>query len=93
MDRRPLIRGLLRTLLALFYGAAGILHLVAPDPFLAIMPRWVPAPPTVVMATGVAELAGAAGLLQPWSRRLRYAAGVGLALTHCRCGRPTSSTC
>lgn len=44
------------------------------------MPDWVPAPEAVVMLTGVAELAGAAGLLQPWSPALRRAAGWGLAL-------------
>lgn len=44
------------------------------------MPGWVPAPSAVVAATGVAELLGAAGLVQPWSPRLRKAAGWGLAL-------------
>ena len=44
------------------------------------MPTWVPVPELVVMLTGVAELAGAAGLLQPWYPALRRAAGWGLAL-------------
>jgi len=44
------------------------------------VPPWVPAPAAVVAGTGVAELLGAAGLLQPWSRPLRRAAGGGLAL-------------
>jgi uncharacterized membrane protein len=69
----------LRWLLALFYGAAGVFHLLSPAPFLAIMPPWVPAPDLVVTLTGLAELAGAAGLLQPWSMALRRAAGWGLA--------------
>ena len=43
------------------------------------MPTWVPAPEAVVWFTGVAELAGAIGLLQPWSPKLRRAAGWGLA--------------
>lgn len=59
---------------------AGYFHLAAPAPFLKIVPPWVPEPGWVVAATGVAELLGAAGLIQPWSRTLRQAAGWGLAL-------------
>lgn len=75
-----MIRTAARWLLALFYAVAGYFHLAAPGPFLKIMPHWVPAPATVVLWTGVAELAGAAGLLQPFSRHLRRTAGVALAL-------------
>lgn len=66
--------------LALFYGAAGIFHLFLPAPFLAIMPGWVPWPDELVLLTGIAELAGAAGLVQPFAPRLRRAAAIGLAL-------------
>jgi uncharacterized membrane protein len=66
-----------RILLAIFYGGAGILHLIAPSGFLAITPDWVPFPEAVVAFTGLAEIAGAAGLMTP---RFRKAAGVGLAL-------------
>ncbi|MXO85938.1 hypothetical protein GRI38_07815 [Altererythrobacter aurantiacus] len=75
-----MVRAVLRALLALFYAVAGILHLVMPDPFLSIMPAAIPFAREVVLLTGVAELAGAAALIQPWSHRLRKAAGVGLAL-------------
>lgn len=74
-----MIRTALRWLLALFYAAAGVIHLAKPAPFLGIMPPWVPMPELVVALTGIAELAGAAGLLQPWSAPLRRAAGWGLA--------------
>lgn len=74
-----MIRTALRWLLALFYAAAGVIHLANPAPFLGIMPHWVPMPELVVALTGIAELAGAAGLLQPWSAPLRRAAGWGLA--------------
>ncbi len=74
-----MIRTALRWLLALFYGAAGVIHVVRPAPFLTIMPPWVPMPELVVLLTGVAEILGAIGLLQPWSARLRRAAGWGLA--------------
>jgi uncharacterized membrane protein len=58
----------------------GYFHLAVPAPFLKLMPLWVPAHSTVVAATGVAELVGAAGLVQPWSPAWRKAAGAGLAL-------------
>ncbi|MET0250376.1 MAG: DoxX family protein [Sphingobium sp.] len=66
-----------RLLLAGAYAFAGVAHLARPAGFVAITPEWVPAPETVVALTGIAELAGAAGLMVP---RLRPAAGVGLAL-------------
>jgi uncharacterized membrane protein len=67
----------MRWLMAAFYLAAGLLHLRSPDAFLPIVPGWVPAPREVVLLTGVAEIAGAIGLLVP---RLCQAAGIGLAL-------------
>ncbi|KPH57637.1 DoxX family protein [Novosphingobium sp. ST904] len=76
---RALRRYIPRWLLAFFYLAAGILHLVLPAPFVSIVPGWVPAPATTVSLTGMAEILGAAGLLQPFSNDLRKAAGWGLA--------------
>jgi uncharacterized membrane protein len=72
-----MVRTILRYLLALAYIAAGVLHIVAPKGFLMITPSWVPFAPQVVMLTGVAEIAGAIGLMIP---RLRRSAGIGLAL-------------
>ncbi|WP_374408205.1 DoxX family protein [Pelagerythrobacter sp.] len=73
-------RRALRWLLAAFYAFAGYVHLARPEPFLSIMPHWVPAAGPVVFWTGIAELLGALGLVQPWSPRLRQAAAIGLAL-------------
>lgn len=73
-------RAVLRWGLALFYFVAGLLHLVRPDPFVSVTPFWVPMPSEVVLATGLAELAGAIALAQRWSLPLRRAAGIGLAL-------------
>ncbi|WP_328804523.1 DoxX family protein [Sphingobium psychrophilum] len=70
-------RTIARLVLAAAYAVAGVAHLSRPGGFLAITPHWVPMPELVVAMTGVAELAGAIGLMVP---RLRYAAGVGLAL-------------
>ena len=66
-----------RVLLAVFYGVAGILHIAIPEPFLTITPAWVPQAETVILLTGLCEIAGAIGLLVPPLRR--YAA-IGLAL-------------
>ena len=78
--RSGLIRAVLRWLLGLFYFVAGVFHLFQPGPFVTITPYWVPLPHEVVFATGIAELAGAIALIQPWSLPLRRTAGIGLAL-------------
>ncbi len=44
---------------------------------MLITPAWVPYPAYVIFGTGLCELAGAFGLL---TRKLRRAAGIGLAL-------------
>ena len=72
-----MIRSGLRIILALFYLGAGILHIISPRGFLAITPGWVPFPELVVAFTGIAEIAGAIGLIIPQSRKW---AGSGLAL-------------
>lgn len=79
MARAPLskTRKAVRLVLAVAFLAAGVLHLVVPGPFLAITPDWVPRPVAVIRFTGLAEIAGAIGLMTP---RLRVAAGIGLAL-------------
>ena len=75
-----LARAVARWLLAALYLTAGIFHVTRPQPFIAITPQWVAWPDTIVMLTGLAELAAVPALLQPWSKPLRRAAGVGLAL-------------
>ena len=72
MDGRKIGRGLL----SLGMVAAGILHLVKPAPFVAVVPAYLPAPAALVFVSGVAEVAGGAGLRVP---RLRRAAAWGLA--------------
>ncbi len=74
-----LARPIIRWMLAVVYLVAGVLHLITPQPFLTITPDWVPFPATVVIVTGLAEIAGAAGLVQPFWRELQRAAAVGLA--------------
>ena len=67
----------MRLLMAMFYFAAGVLHLSSPHGFVLIVPSFVPWPTEVVWLTGVAEIAGAVGLMIPDTRK---AAGIGLAL-------------
>ncbi len=59
--------------LAVLFGVLGSLHFVKPKPFERIVPRALPRKKELVYASGVAELACAAGLLHPRTRR---AAGV-----------------
>lgn len=57
-------------LLAGLLTAAGTLHFVLPRPYAEIVPDRLPAPYALVYASGVAELACAAGLVVPRTRRL-----------------------
>ncbi|MEP3421573.1 MAG: DoxX family protein [Erythrobacter sp.] len=70
----------LRWVLAIFYAFAGYMHIVAPAPFLTIMPDAIPYAEAIVFWTGIAEIAGAIALVQPFNLRLRQAGGIGLAL-------------
>lgn len=69
-------RRIARGVLALGYLVAGVGHLVATDAMVRVTPAWVPFPHAVVIATGLCEFAGAAGLMM---RRWRVAAGWALA--------------
>ncbi|MFG1623338.1 DoxX family protein [Kribbella sp. NPDC049227] len=64
--------------LALLFGVLGTLHFVKPEPFEQIVPRALPRKKELVYASGVAELACAAGLLHPRTRRVAGLASAGL---------------
>lgn len=55
----------MRKLAGPFFVLAGVLHFVRPGMYEAIMPPWIPAHRELVYASGVAEIAGGAGLLLP----------------------------
>ncbi len=55
--------------LAVLFGVLGSLHFVKPEPFERIVPRALPRKKELVYASGAAELACAAGLLHPRTRR------------------------
>jgi uncharacterized membrane protein len=52
------------------FASSGFLHLVTPRPFEHIVPRRIPGKRALVLASGVAEIGCAAGLLVPSTRRL-----------------------
>jgi|UPI0006876E18 uncharacterized membrane protein len=55
----------------------GMDHLLTPDRYLPMIPSVLPYPAEIVLLTRLCELAGAIGLLVPWTRHL---AGIMLAI-------------
>jgi uncharacterized membrane protein len=68
-------RGRLRIVLATIMVLIGVLHFAVPDPFVSIVPAWLPAPRALVLVSGFFEILGGVGLLVP---RVRRAASWGL---------------
>jgi uncharacterized membrane protein len=64
--------------LAVLFGVLGTLHFVKPEPFERIVPKPLPRKKELVYASGLAELACAAGLLHPRTRRLAGLVSAGL---------------
>jgi uncharacterized membrane protein len=58
-----------RALLGVTFLATGVLHFLRPRMYEAIMPRYLPAHRELVYASGVAEIAGGAGVLLGRTRR------------------------
>lgn len=56
--------------LAGIFAASGVIHLAKPGIYEPLMPSWVPAHKEVILGSGVAELACAAGLMVPQTRRV-----------------------
>src|ERR1700735_4404911 len=60
---------LLRKVCGPVFIFAGALHFIRPRPYEEIVPPYLPSPRTLVYLSGVAEIAGGAGLLVPGTRR------------------------
>lgn len=60
----------LRYLLSLVVIVTGVLHFIAPDKLVKIVPDWLPAPRILVMVSGAFEIAGGIGLLIKQTRTL-----------------------
>jgi uncharacterized membrane protein len=58
-----------RLLFGPFFILAGVMHFVIPRAYVGIVPPRLPAPRAIVYASGVAEIAGGAGVLHPQTRR------------------------
>jgi uncharacterized membrane protein len=67
-------------LLAALFAVSGTVHLVKPEAYEPLMPSWVPAHREVILGSGVAELALAAGLVLPPTRRVAGWGSVALLL-------------
>jgi uncharacterized membrane protein len=65
-----MLKAILRVVLALLMASAGVLHFISPQPFVRIVPSWLPAPLLLVYISGFFEILGAIGLLIPRTRRL-----------------------
>jgi uncharacterized membrane protein len=57
-------------LLAAFFALAGAMHFVVPRAYAAIVPAALPRKREIVAISGLAEIAGAAAVLSPRTRRL-----------------------
>lgn len=64
-----------RALLVFLFVGSGVSHFVRPEPFMAIVPPYLPAPRALVYISGAFEILGGVGLLIPALRRW---AGIGL---------------
>lgn len=76
---RERARAIVRVVAAIAMTGVGVLHFVAPDGFVKIVPSFLPAPLVLVVVSGFFEVLGGVGLLVP---RVRRAAGIGLVLLY-----------
>lgn len=67
---RDVLRTVARWALAAAMTGIGVLHFARPEPFVRIVPDWLPAPLALVLVSGAAEIALGLGLLVPRTRRL-----------------------
>jgi uncharacterized membrane protein len=63
--------------LAAAMAVAGVTHFLMPTPFVQHLPQWVPERHALIYATGIVEMALAAGLI--WPAQWRALAGLALA--------------
>lgn len=76
MSRPGALRRAAPYALAAVFATSGVLHLVKPEPYVAITPRALPAREALVTVSGLAELVCAYGL----GRRRRWAGPASVAL-------------
>jgi uncharacterized membrane protein len=59
-----------RYFLAVFFFIAGLNHFLNPRPYLSMLPKSLPYPEALNLISGLAEMAGAVGVLLPSLQRL-----------------------
>ena len=64
------LRASLRVILGLSFAWVGVQHFVNPEPFVGIMPPYMPWHLELVYVSGVFEILGGIGLLLPRTRRM-----------------------
>jgi uncharacterized membrane protein len=64
----PIFETIALWVLAISMIAIGIAHFVQPKPFVQIVPKYLPAPLTLVYVSGFFEILGGVGLLIPQTR-------------------------
>ena len=64
----PIVKLIALWTLAAAMVAVGVLHFVRPKPFVRIVPKYLPAPLTLVYVSGFFEILGGIGLLIPETR-------------------------
>ena len=62
------------------FVVSGTIHIVRPKTFYPLMPEWLPAHKEIVIGSGVAELACAAAVVCPKTRRLGALASAALLI-------------
>lgn len=62
------------------FVVSGTVHIVRPETFDPLMPQWLPAHKEIVIGSGFAELACAAAVLNPRTRRLGALASAALLI-------------
>jgi uncharacterized membrane protein len=80
-------------LLGVGMTGVGLSHFLNPEPFVRIVPAWLPSPAAIVAISGVFEVLGGVGVLVPMTRRFAawglvalyiaiFPANVNMALNH-----------
>ena len=62
-----------RLILGSLYVGAGVLHFVATDTYVRLMPGYLPAHRALILVSGAAEMAGGLGILAPQTRNAQPA--------------------
>jgi uncharacterized membrane protein len=94
---QTILKTTLKAVLSLFMVIAGILHFATPEPFIKIVPGFLPFPAALVYISGIIEIALGIGLMLPNTQVLSawglialfiavYPANLNMAFNHIQLG-------